>query len=342
MRWIASGIFSRALAVGLLGLLQACASPKIDIVAYKDMDIGVTALSQKGALESVSLRSKVALYVLPDDGVNPNLRDADLQNSLKSSLEAATADAAVEVANSIVDKLNSNDAKITSSVKAKGKGCRKGPCAQLENIIVGRVVDASADSSQTLPQSKSCRDKKGRSFDCSVKASTDKSAKATVLVRVLDSDTGQLLETYRWEGRYGTSTEGLTTLRPGEAQQLVRGAVKAAVEKGAWELKRTFPPKGYVMGGRTNGSDFIFKISGGKQAGMAVGQKMLLARVEHKTNPLTGKRELNETPVARGVVSSEIDSEFAWVLVKEKEQAERVQAGDLARATFEEKGFFDR
>lgn len=328
-------------ALGLV-LLQGCASPKIDIVAYKDMDIGVTALSQKGAVDRMPTRSKVALYVLPAEGVSQNYRDPDLQTSLKSSLEAATTDAAVDVTNSIVDKSNSNDAKIRGAVNAKGNKCRKGPCGKLEHIIVGRVVDASAGSSQTLPQSKSCRDKKGRSFDCSVKASTTKSANATVLVRVLDSDSGQLLETYRWEGSHSTGTEGLTTLQPGEAQQLIRGAVKSAVEKGSWQLKRTFPPRGYVMAGRTSGSEFIFKISGGKQAGMATGQKILLVRVEHKNNPLTGKRELNEMPVARGIVSSEIDSEFAWVLVKEKEQAEKVQAGDLGKVAFEEKGFFGR
>jgi hypothetical protein len=327
------------LGVVAVGLLQACASPKIDIVAYKDMDIGVTALSQKGAVERLPMRSKVAVYVLPNEGVNQQYRDVDLQSALKSSLEGATADAALEVADAIVDKLNSNDAKIRGTVKAKAKGCRKGPCAELEHIIVGRVVDASAGSSQTLPQSKTCRDKKGRSFDCSVKASTVKSGAATVQVRVMDSDTGQLLESYRWEGSDSSSTEGLTTLQPGEAQQLIRGAVKNAVEKGSWQLKRTFPPRGYVMAGRTNGSEFIFKISGGKQAGMSIGQKILLARVEHKNNPLTGKRELNELPVARGIVSSEIDSEFAWVLVKEKEQAEKVQAGDLAKVSFEEKGF---
>lgn len=328
-------------AIGLV-LLQGCASPKIDIVAYKDMDIGATALSQKGAVDRLPTRSKVALYVLPAEGVSQSYRDSELQTLVKSSLEAATVDAAVEVTNSIVDRANSSDAAIRGAVNAKGNACRKGPCGKLEHIIVGRVVDGSAESSQTLPQSKSCRDKKGRTFDCSIKASTDKLGKATVLIRVLDSDTGQLLETYRWEGRYVTSTEGLTSLQPGEAQQLIRGAVKSAVEKGSWQLKRTFPPKGYVMAGRTNGSEFIFKISGGKQAGMSTGQKVLLVRVEHKNNPLSGKRELSELPVARGVISSEIDSESAWVLVKEKEQAERVQAGDLAKVSFEEKGLFDR
>lgn len=123
--------------------------------------------------------------------------------------------------------------------------------------------------------------------------------------------------------------------------ELLSQATQQAVKNIRVQVQNPFAPKAFIIEGKPDGNDLIFKLSGGSDNGLNAGAEVTIFTRQLMQNPLTGKESIEEIELTKGKISSAIGSNYAWITVENRSGASRIRLGDLARVRYS-KGFLEK
>jgi hypothetical protein len=110
-------------------------------------------------------------------------------------------------------------------------------------------------------------------------------------------------------GVTGTASESEAETGENDATRaaLLRTAIDYAISDQSHEFKNYFAPKGYVVEGRANASQSMFKVLMGRGQGVKPGHYVVLYSPKRKQpEALTGKAPMEEIQVARGWIADNV------------------------------------
>ncbi len=121
-----------------------------------------------------------------------------------------------------------------------------------------------------------------------------------------------------------------------ENNSLIQEAAFKALKKKQHILKNIFSNhrKSYIIDKRYNGKKHIFKISTGKDFRLKHGQKVKIFQKTEVINPLTDEKLIETNQLGIGVVSNIINDKSAWIIVKEKNLANKLRLGDFVTVIY--------
>jgi hypothetical protein len=121
-----------------------------------------------------------------------------------------------------------------------------------------------------------------------------------------------------------------------ENDSLVKEAAIKAINKKQHILKNIFSNyrKGYILEKRYNGKNHIFKLSIGKNFSLKHGQKVKIFQATETTNPLTEEKIIEKNQIGTGVISNIINEKTAWIIVKDKNIADKLRLGDFVTVIY--------
>ncbi len=117
---------------------------------------------------------------------------------------------------------------------------------------------------------------------------------------------------------------------------LVRRAGKNALFNISEKLQNVFAKIGYIIEKRAYKNKAIFKINLGKDDGIKEGDHFNIIAKYQIQNPLTGEEEIEEKIVATGRVSNKIDPKNSWIIIKNKENINKIRLGDKLQIFYKE------
>lgn len=123
--------------------------------------------------------------------------------------------------------------------------------------------------------------------------------------------------------------------------ELLSLATRQAVKNIRVQVQNPFAPKAFIIEGKQDGNDLIFKLSGGAENGFNEGDEVTIFTRQLMQNPLTGKESIEEIELTKGRITSALGSNYAWITVDNRSGAGRVRLGDLARVRYS-KGFLEQ
>ncbi len=121
---------------------------------------------------------------------------------------------------------------------------------------------------------------------------------------------------------------------------LIRSAGESGLRSGRVALQNHFAPKGYVVDMRTNGDNaYLVRVMLGSDRGLKKGSKIEFFASKESYNPLTQQSSREDQKIAVGLVTDQISSDTAWILLDKPEMAQKIKLGDFVKVSFE-RGFF--
>lgn len=156
-------------------------------------------------------------------------------------------------------------------------------------------------------------------------------------LRVYDSFSRELSNTVVFEGR-GTGFEsGQCNSRAQNIDPIVDKATEDAIQAAAAGIGNELAPIGYVVGRRTHKNNSLFRVSFGESMEMENVKEVEILQIVRFKNDLTGETEIDIEVVATGEVSDQTTQNYTFVFVKNKDGAEQVRLGDMARLRYQKK-----
>lgn len=119
------------------------------------------------------------------------------------------------------------------------------------------------------------------------------------------------------------NAKGASILVENDALAMKRSMMRA-VDKILPEFMKVLQPYGTVIDKMFFEGNAIYKINIGLQDGISIGNKVSIERIDQENN---SKKNLNLKSV---YISNQIGEDFAWLVVKEKEEVNRLKIGDIA------------
>jgi hypothetical protein len=115
---------------------------------------------------------------------------------------------------------------------------------------------------------------------------------------------------------------------------LVSGAGSESIENIKSDLKNFFAKRGYILEKRVLKNKTIFKVSLGSADGLKRGDKFEIIQKREEKNSITDKSEISEVVLGEGVVSDIVNSDSAWVIVKNDDILNVVRLGDIIKMKY--------
>jgi hypothetical protein len=284
-------------------------------------------------------RARVVVLDIDDDSIEL-AKKFNLGVTLRQKIESLLAEGGVDV---IDRKLAVTLQKEIMLAEMKGKHGYKGP-EVADFGITGNVVVVNYSTSYS--KASTWIDKEGKSHYTPPRCGYAIQFEADLKVHELPSlrlvDTIKLDETARQsislEGRYASSCPKYNNE---QLRGLVAEAGISAVGEAEVDLKNNFAPQGYVTEARSNDDDNIFKVTMGRQAGLEEGLLVDVIQFYSNEDLLTGETSIEETKLVNAIVSSNVGSEYSWIIVDDAEKAERIRLGDAVKVRYED-GWFQK
>lgn len=115
---------------------------------------------------------------------------------------------------------------------------------------------------------------------------------------------------------------------------LIRSAANKSINKLKIKLQNIFAKTGYILEKRQFKNKIIFKISIGESDGVKKGDKVAISSKVENQNPITEEIEIETQQIANGYVSNKIDQKTSWIIVKNKDNANKIRLGDKIKLKY--------
>lgn len=284
-------------------------------------------------------RARVVVLDIDDDSIDL-AKQSRLGVALRQKIESLLGGGGVDVIDRKLAATLQNEIMLA---EMKGKYDYKGP-EVADFGVTGNVI--AVNYSTSYSKASTWVDKEGESHysppRCSYSIQFEGDLKVHALPSLRLVDTIKLDETERQsvslEGRYSRSC-------PKYPNEQLRGLVTeagiSAVSEAEVDLKNNFAPQGYITEARSNDDDHIFKVTMGRQAGLEEGQSVDIIQFYNNQDLLTGETSIEETKLVNAVVSNNVGSEYAWIVVDDAEKSDRIRLGDAVKVRYED-GWFQK
>lgn len=122
---------------------------------------------------------------------------------------------------------------------------------------------------------------------------------------------------------------------------LLTQAASEGIKDVSTDLRNFFASldKAYIFAKKEYKNKYIFQISFGKDNGLKQGEKLEIYSTTEIHNPLDDSRKIEEVKLGQAIVSNIIFAESAWIIVKDKEIANKLQLGDYVKRSFKRSSF---
>ncbi len=331
-RFLGGGMRFTFLSIGLAVVISGCASLDIEpaLLALATLE-KAEHLPPKSALADGSLRVAVSRFEIAGTGTSAKIaEDVGLPAVMATKLEALIGETGAK----LVDRRDA-DTLLAEVMRAEEAG-RVYAGAPIADYVVRGTVDGATMSAR-FQEKQSWQDKEGKTHVIPPKCQYSASVNGRVRFYAMPSLEVDL--TVPVSGQSGTTedTRRQESCQIGVDQyRLVTRAGETAIQQQRTAFMNLFAPKGYVLEKRTDGKKiFAFKISIGKNKRLMTGANVNFFTLKTVTNPLTNVTTTEEHFVAQGLVTTAIGNDYAWVLVKDGEKADRIRLGDYAKVDYE-------
>jgi len=271
---------------------------------------------------------KVVIFNPDDTGIKL-AKDAKVGHSIATTLEKYASKAGVE----IVDRDLAN--KLREEIQLaemQGKPDYQGPNIA-DYAITGTVSAVNVGAKFT--EASSWVDKEGKTHKSP--ASCKYSANVAANLRIYKLPALNFSKAITIEDSVSSSTETRNSscaFTQGSAEGLVRQAAVSAVKDARTDFQNHFAAKAFVLERRHNEDGSIFKLSNGEGMGFMPQSDVQFYHLEASENPLTGDISTEEYLVASGTISNQVGTNFAWVVVDDEEEAQKIKLGDYVKVQF--------
>jgi len=271
---------------------------------------------------------KVVIFNPDDTGIKL-AKNAKLGHSIATTLEQYASKAGVE----IVDRNLANKLKQEIELaEMKGKPEYQGPNVA-DYAITGTVSAVNVGAKFT--EKSSWVDKKGKRHI--TPAYCRYSANVTANLRIYKLPALNFSKAITIDDDVSTSSEtrnSSCSFSQASAESLARQAAIAAVKDARTDFQNYFSAKAYVLEHRKKDGESIFKLSRGKNMGFVSQSEVHFYHLESSKNPLSGEMSTEEYRIATGTISNQVGTNFAWVVIDDDEQAEKIKLGDYVKVEF--------
>lgn len=306
--------------------ITGCASSKIsDLNAYQKVPLqSVDPMPSKAALAGA--KSRVLVFAL-DDKKWPGAGEGVSDKVIKELNDTHNV--------VIVDRaLAANLGQELQLAESKGRTGYKGQDVA-DFAITGKITEGGAGVKFT--EASSWTDKEGKSHYTPAKCTT--SGKVAFSLKVVQLPSLDVIKTIDQEATASSTEDSrgdCSRVSQGAANGIVDAAIANAVQKAHTELKNQFAPAGYVVERRVHEKDNIFKTTLGATGGAKEGLPVVFVRTVSEQNALTGVASAEQVNIAEGVISDQIGAGFSFLIVSDKEKAEKVLMGDKVQVKYED------
>ena len=315
-------------------LLTGCAGNQIkDVNSYSKATLQPTDVMPSKD-EMSGDKTKVVIFN-PIDSDIELAANAKAGHSIATGLEKYIAVTGAEIVDRNIAKKLKEEIQLA---EMKGGSTYQGPNIA-DYAITGTVSSANVGSRFT--ETKSWQDDKGKWH--TTPASCTYTAKVSANIRIYKLPGLKFSKTITLDDSVKTSEESRNSRCPfsiNAQESLVRQAATRSVKSARTEFQNHFAAKAYVLERRTKEDMTIFKISHGKDLGFVEDSDINIYHLEVSKNPLTDNVTPEEYSVAKGTISNQVGQHHAWVIVEDKERANRIKLGDYVKVLYE-KGMFE-
>jgi len=317
-----------AVGISTAVLLSGCVSTEITSPStYSKVNMqAADIMPSKEEIKGAKL--KVVIFNPDDTGIKL-AKNAKLGHSIANTIEQYASKSGVE----IVDRNLANKLKQEIELaEMKGKHEYQGPNIA-DYAITGTV--SAVNVGATFSEASSWIDKKGKKHI--TPASCRYSASVTANLRIYKLPALNFSKAITIDDNVGTSSEtrnSSCSFSQASAESLARQAAVAAVKDARTDFQNHFSAKAYVLEQRKKDGENIFKLSRGNDMGFVSQAEVHFYHLEASKNPLSGEMGTEEYRIATGTVSNQVGTNFAWVVIDDEKQAEKIKLGDYVKVEF--------
>lgn len=303
-------------------VLTACQSTSVDLSSAQQVNIPLAAFAPTP--EEMGEEQRVVVLPPEFDSAAGDLASRQIHNNLEQAI-IRSGTRVIER-----DRANSMAAELIAAERS-GQFRTDGP--QVANLVVfSRVTNAGWGSSFTERDTYTDRrgNRQTRPSNCRFSGSVQVQLRAYELPDMVP------VETFDLEGSHSfreDSTDRRCQASDGRVAGLITSAVEDALAQQQTAIVNALAPNFYVTERRNadNGKIALFRITADSSRGAQEGRDVEIFRRELRTDPLTQREYFEEIMIASGVVSSQVDRSGSFIIIRDNSQADRVQAGDIAR-----------
>lgn len=303
-----------------------------------------TKIANMGALQSVRLQPaevlpteselasrppRVVVFDITDKYIRSS-RGSGVTVTLQHELEKYLSAAGVEIVDrGAATKLHEE----LVLAEAKGVGLYRGPDV-VDYAILGTISNTSTNSRfkeayTTEYKGEVTRHPARCYYAGSIAAS----------FRIYKMPSMQPMQTLSLEGTTKSSEETRTSrcsLSERDSHNLIRRAAAVSLDSdNGVALQNIFAASGYISDYRRNEDIHAFKVTLGSSRGAREGVKVEILKRRLMRNPLTGKDDIEKLVVAEGVISDQVATDHAWILIKDPDRISRIRLGHEVKLKFD-------
>lgn len=308
-------------------LLQtmACAVGTVEVDALSFEPAPMERASYMPTKEEVQ-RGKPRVAILPlelqrDQSAFSASVAKKLEPAMRAELEKAL------LASNKVEVLDRNMAKRLQGALAeyeKRKGDTPKPFQQADYLLIGQIDVMSTGSEYKEPTVNS----KGRELPgiCITQGNISGVLK---IYDLLENTTKDITD-IKGRNRNVVEAPGCAKLTDNNTMKLLQLATQDGIKDSSGFLRKFFAPRGYIAEKRTDGKNWVFKVS---TLGSAMSEYKSVKIFERRqaVNALTGNLDIEVVSVGEGRVTDQSGSDFIWILVSDEKIANRIKLGHLVR-----------
>ncbi len=219
----------------------------------------------------------------------------------------------------IVDRALAKKLEQEIDLSEQGGGIYDGPA--IAHYAIKSAIHF-AEVTRRFNKASSWTDKKGKTHYSP--ANCRHTAKVKGTLTFYEIPNLRLVKAINLEGRSSSSTETGNNACPISTEQaasILAQATTTAVKKKRTALQNEVTPTGYVSerlrtGNEKSGKGIIVTTLG-LDLGVKSGEKIEVYHVENRKNHLTEKESYFRTKIAQGKVSSQLGSDYSWIVIDE-------------------------
>lgn len=305
------------------GLLAGCVSTAPEVGSSATVNIPLAPL----APSAEELKKEQKIVLLPFE------ISEELQSAVASTGYASLEQALMQSGNIVIERDIAAKMRDELLVAEKTGRYRTSGLQAADIAVMVKIV--SADIGSSFSERDTWVDKKGKQHtspaECSFRGKTKMHVRAYHLPEM------RQIGSFEFDGSASSSTETNNSKCPisvGQAEGLLSSATVTAVRENQFKLLNELVPPYFVIERRQIPGDknnALFRTTLSNANGAKEGTKVNFYRRELKTNPLTEEQFVEEILLTSGQITSDIDANGSYVLVKKADEINKLMLGDVIK-----------
>jgi hypothetical protein len=312
--------------------MTGCSAKIADLTTYKPVSM---AQSKFMPTQFNNAKPKVVVLEL-SNGKNQSAIKADVGMTTSVEVEKFLNESgAIEVVDrSAAEKLKSE----IQLVEMGGNNPYSGP-AIASYAISGNISNAGMSSK--FIEASQYVDKKGYVHRTPASCTYISTVAGTVKIYELPNMKVSLSRPFSETKRQSEDARSAYDCARADDSALIRAAAVDSAEEMRHDLKNFFAKKAYISEKRisADGKEMIFKIEFGTNDGAKAGDAIEIYTIEENINPLQNITTQEEVKIGKATISQQITQNACWILVDNKEIAEKIKLGDYVKLHYEKSLF---